>query len=346
MNTQLASWAELRHDNLLYAKQSYSVTPVCSFPYSYVEPIPGFYRSLKNLANQTIEKFNNLSMDLAPQKLYFNGFALLMDTLEAIAQKELDNIPFADNEKKFLRSILYESSDCATVINGWYTDRLTYQNWFSQRIDHVVADFHTAPADEFGNIVGWVKHAGTGPVNLCVVVADLPGVGNVAFAGPVSSYYECTTINFLRLKDEEWQQTYLANSLRPDWVNIYLANNTGESKGTGSSLMTGIQENKSGNELMPDYNISISNYPNPFNPETTILFNIPKSLSNYQTELNIYNINGELIKKLLSKELPSGNYLVKWNGTNDFDRSVSSGIYFYYLKVGTSLKTGKMNLIK
>jgi hypothetical protein len=347
MNTQLASWAELRHDNLLYAKQSYSGMPTCSFPFSYVEPIPSFYRSLKNLANQTIEKFNNLSIDLAPQKLYFNGFALLMDTLETIAQKELDNIPCTDNEKKFLRGILFESSaGCATVSNGWYTDRLTYQNWFSSRVDHVVADFHTSPADEFGSIVGWVKHAGTGPVNQCVVVADLPGVGNVAFAGPVSSYYEYTTTNFLRLTDEEWEQTYLANSLRPDWVNIYLANNAGESKGAGSSLITGVQENKFGNELTEDYDIKISNYPNPFNPETTILFNIPKSSSNYQAELNVYNINGELIKKLLSKELTSGNYLVRWNGTNDFDRSVSSGIYFYYLRVGNHQVAGKMNLLK
>jgi hypothetical protein len=51
MNTQLSSWAQLRHDNLLYAKQSYSGGTVCSFPYSYVEPFPGLYNNLSYSGN-------------------------------------------------------------------------------------------------------------------------------------------------------------------------------------------------------------------------------------------------------------------------------------------------------
>ncbi|MDP2363742.1 MAG: DUF3160 domain-containing protein, partial [Ignavibacteria bacterium] len=50
MNTQLSSWAELRHDNLLYAKQSYTGGTICSYPYSYVEPFPEFYQSLKGFS--------------------------------------------------------------------------------------------------------------------------------------------------------------------------------------------------------------------------------------------------------------------------------------------------------
>ncbi len=50
MNTQLASWSQLRHDNLLYAKQSYTGGTGCSFPYSYVEPYPEFYARLKQFA--------------------------------------------------------------------------------------------------------------------------------------------------------------------------------------------------------------------------------------------------------------------------------------------------------
>ncbi len=47
MNTQLASWTELRHDNLLYAKQSYTGGVTCYYPYSFVEPIPEFYNTLR-----------------------------------------------------------------------------------------------------------------------------------------------------------------------------------------------------------------------------------------------------------------------------------------------------------
>ncbi|MCB9248138.1 MAG: DUF3160 domain-containing protein [Ignavibacteriales bacterium] len=45
MNSQLASWTELRHDNLLYAKQSYTGGVTCSYPFSYVEPIPAIFQN-------------------------------------------------------------------------------------------------------------------------------------------------------------------------------------------------------------------------------------------------------------------------------------------------------------
>ena len=50
MNSQLSSWTELRHDNLLYAKQSYTGGIICSYPYSYVEPVPEFFNSISVLA--------------------------------------------------------------------------------------------------------------------------------------------------------------------------------------------------------------------------------------------------------------------------------------------------------
>ena len=355
INTQLASWAELRHDNILYAKQSYSGIPVCSYPYGYVEPIPAFYSTLKDMANQTIEKFNNLPVDLTNQKNYLAGFAVTMDTLQTIASKELNNVSLDEKESNFIKSILYtvtSNGGCSgpvVTINGWYKNRLIYSNpqFGSNSLpDNVVVDFHTSPADADGDPVGWVKHAGTGPVNLCVVVANLPGVGNVAFAGPVSSYYEYTTTNFLRLTDDDWRNTYLSQSLRPDFVNSYLADKTGNSKGTGSMLITSVGNNNSQTVLPTDYELQIQNYPNPFNPTTTIVFTIPQGLSNQRVELKIFNITGELVTSLLNKDLQSGNYLVRWNGKDQFSQNASSGIYFYQLKVGSHFKAGKMNLIK
>jgi len=355
MNTQLASWAELRHDNILYAKQSYTGMTTCSYPFGYVEPIPAFYNAFKKMANQSIEKFSNLPVNLSNEMTYLTGFAVTMDTLQAIASKELNNIPLDEKESNFIKSMLYtvtSNGGCGgpvVTINGWYKNRLIYyspQFGSNSLPDNVVADFHTAATDADGNLVGWVKHAGTGPVNLCVVVANLPGVGNVAFAGPVSSYYEYTTTNFLRLTDDDWRNTYLKQSLRPDFVNSYLADNSGNSKGTGSMLITSVGNNNSQPVLPKDYELQIQNYPNPFNPTTTIVFSIPQWLANQKVELKIFNITGEQVASLLSKELQSGNYLVKWNGKDQLNQNVSSGIYFYQLKVGTHFKAGKMNLIK
>jgi hypothetical protein len=60
INTQLASWSHLRHDNLLYAKQSYTGGTGCSYPYSYIEPYPEFYRRLKQYAKDAGTFFSQL----------------------------------------------------------------------------------------------------------------------------------------------------------------------------------------------------------------------------------------------------------------------------------------------
>ncbi|MBK7228053.1 MAG: DUF3160 domain-containing protein [Ignavibacteriales bacterium] len=61
MNTQLASWTELRHDNLLYAKQSYTGGTICSYPYSYVEPFPEFFQTLKDFSVSASNKIQTIN---------------------------------------------------------------------------------------------------------------------------------------------------------------------------------------------------------------------------------------------------------------------------------------------
>ncbi|KAF0142059.1 MAG: hypothetical protein FD122_1146 [Stygiobacter sp.] len=349
INSQLSSWTELRHDNILYAKQSYTGMAGCSYPYGYVEPVPVFYQSMKNLALKTIDKLSQLSVDMKVQKEYFKQFSSLMDTLGTIAQKELSNQVLSEAEKKFLRSVLsVEPAGCGGSYNGWYQTRLLYSHpsVFGNLGKKIVADYHTAPTDEFGNIVGWVKHAGTGFPNLCVVVANLPSVGDVAFAGPVSSYYEYTTTNFTRINDDEWLKGYLVKAQRPDWVNSYLATSTGSKRNIGAELLTDIEEVHNQEKLPNSYEILVSNYPNPFNPETNIVFTVPFKLSNQFTELNIYDISGKQIKKLIAKELPAGNYITQWDGTNQQSQKVSSGIYLFRVSIGNHSAAGKMNMLK
>ena len=193
--------------------------------------------------------------------------------------------------------------------------------------DHIVADIHTVPTDCGGNVIGAIPHVGTGSVNLGVFVAELPGNQNIAFIGPVLSYYEYTTLNFERLTDQEWDEKYLQSALRPSWVNIYLADSSGNSKGNGPSLITDVDdENKDVN--IPNDFVTAGNYPNPFNPTTIIWFKIPNNLTNSFTELAIYDVNGELMNTLVNEILPSGNYLVKWNGQNAKRKDVSSGDLF------------------
>lgn len=87
----------------------------------------------------------------------------------------------------------------------------------------------------------------------------------------------------------------------------------------------------------------ISNYPNPFNPVTTLLFNITESA---YTELNIYNISGQLVKRLVADNLEAGDQEAIWDGNNDNGKKAASGVYFYQLRSGKYSASGKMVLMK
>jgi len=86
------------------------------------------------------------------------------------------------------------------------------------------------------------------------------------------------------------------------------------------------------------------NYPNPFNPQTTIKFEIPK---NTLVTLKIYDLRGRLIKTLYKNEkAEAGIYKILWDGTNEYGKLVSSGVYIYQLKTKDFIKSNKMILIK
>jgi len=87
----------------------------------------------------------------------------------------------------------------------------------------------------------------------------------------------------------------------------------------------------------------VGNYPNPFNPETTIRF----SLQNAGTvSLNVYNARGQLVRSLVNNQMASGAHSVVWNGLDDSGRGVSSGIYYYRMQAGNFNQTRKMVLVK
>ncbi|MDD3236271.1 MAG: T9SS type A sorting domain-containing protein [Candidatus Cloacimonetes bacterium] len=90
-------------------------------------------------------------------------------------------------------------------------------------------------------------------------------------------------------------------------------------------------------------NITAINYPNPFNPETTISFFLPQA---GETELSIYNLKGQKVRNLLSSPLPTGTHRANWNGMDDSNKPVSSGIYFYRINANQHSYTGKMIMAK
>ena len=87
---------------------------------------------------------------------------------------------------------------------------------------------------------------------------------------------------------------------------------------------------------------NISNYPNPFNPTTTISFSIPEES---KIELSIYNIKGQKIKSLLNDQITAGEHSIVWNGKDDNNKPVSSGVYLYKLNVNGKTEAVKKCLL-
>lgn len=94
---------------------------------------------------------------------------------------------------------------------------------------------------------------------------------------------------------------------------------------------------------VPQHYFLDSNYPNPFNPSTTIKFGLPEQT---KVVLDIFNIRGEKICRLSDQIMSAGIHSVEWDGTNMIGRQVSSGVYFYKLKAGTYQKISKMLLAR
>ena len=87
----------------------------------------------------------------------------------------------------------------------------------------------------------------------------------------------------------------------------------------------------------------LGNYPNPFNPTTTIEFSLHETGF---AELTIYNLAGQKIRELVSGTMSKGVHSVVWNGLDDSGFTVSNGVYLTRLRMNDTVVTGRMMLVK
>jgi len=85
------------------------------------------------------------------------------------------------------------------------------------------------------------------------------------------------------------------------------------------------------------------NYPNPFNPSTTIAYDLPEDS---MVQINVYNVKGQLVKKLIDKSQSVGSHSIIWNGQDTVGNSCASGVYYYKLTSKGKSITKKMLLMK
>ncbi len=211
LNAALASWAELRHDTILYAKQSYAMTagamppPRQEPPPGYVEPVPEFYNRLLALTEMTQQGLGEMEVLDETATLRLQALASVLRQLRDIAVKELANQPLTDEEYNFIKHF------------GSSLDRLTAGTEDVATKTSLIADVHTD-----GNTRQVLEEA-VGYVERITVAYQLPDGRIAAGQGPVFSYYEFKQPMADRLTDEAWRemlQQRQAPAL-PEWTRSF-----------------------------------------------------------------------------------------------------------------------------
>jgi hypothetical protein len=245
LNTQLASWTQLRHDTILYAKQSYTFPGVCEYPDGYVEPQVPFWRALERMALRTAELLASLpggqipysesvwdperTIDLgvirSSQVRFLTNFAARTAQLREIAEQELRQESLTPQQLRFIDTMMQDTSTGYTQVrlyNGWYPAlyyRMAYAvgrgwdffdnypvNFGATKFDALIADVHTDSPDPLDTgDPGGILHQAVGKVHLLYIAVD-SGSGRTMYAGPILSHYEFETPFPTRLTDIEWKE--------------------------------------------------------------------------------------------------------------------------------------------
>lgn len=309
LTTQLSSWAQLRHDNILYGKQSYTGGTGCSYPYTYVEPYPEMYEKLELFATNA----NTFLARVLPETLtcraqiisYYDRYAELMEMLQGIAQKELNESVLTEEEITFLKTMINGYMASGPSISGWYNE-LFFDMEKALWWDFTVADVHTQPTDEAGAVVGNVLHVGTGKVNMGFFLAENPcNPGQLmAFAGPVASFHSRVEPNFNRLTDQEWEDVFWSGGEfypeRPDWVAAYLLDQQGKSYNEGRALKGAIYTSVED----PPVKLQLIDYllvfPNPATNDAHLRFVLNDEA---RFSMEVYDMSGRLLHRELERKL-------------------------------------------
>lgn len=339
MNTQLASWGELRHDNLLYAKPSYTGGYECSTPAAYVEPIPALYLALENLATDLRTRMRDLEL---PPPLaqnvwgFFDHFANTMEVLAEIARKELLAEPLTGEETTFLASVVYvapfhcregepSTPGRTSAWEGWY-GKLSWTHFVWGEVDGVpsvlVADVHTDPNTKS------VLHAGVGAPEMGIFIATPPGGERTAFVGPVSSYYDYVTQDFDRLTDSEWKAIWTSGVPRPDWTWTYLADRSGAVRTGGREVPTTEADVPSDPPAVPSAKLALGDpQPNPFGG-STVFFVSALGAEPVRIEVSVHDSAGRLVRRLAANVEANTPTILRWDGRDERGHIAPPGAYF------------------
>lgn len=108
------------------------------------------------------------------------------------------------------------------------------------------------------------------------------------------------------------------------------------------SVMTSVKQQAENNNSPSDF-VLYQNFPNPFNSNTSLKYQLPEAT---EVKLEIYNLLGQRIRTLVDQFQNTGSYSINWDGTDDFHHPVASGVYLYQLKTKSFIKAKKLIVLR
>ena len=250
LNTALGSWAELKHDTILYAKQAYAEMgggpppPPPTPPQGYVEPVPEFYARLQALTNMTHSGLQERGLlnDFDRQSL--EKLSALAGALQLMAQKELSGEPLSDEEYERIRYYGGELEHLTMAAADMDTREEVGEPFVEEEPQAaVIADVATDPDPDGDGIPNpTVLEEGVGRINEIHAVAPIVNSdGSVTLQvvkGGVFAYYEFQWPADDRLTDEKWRQMLDEGQAPPlpEWTSSFVTSE-GEFSDLGSAVL-------------------------------------------------------------------------------------------------------------
>ncbi|KAL0480684.1 hypothetical protein AKO1_007028 [Acrasis kona] len=260
VETELASWSQLRHDTVLYVKQPYFGLCGCDYPDAYVDPRSAAWKAIYKMANALADglddfynittvhdKVDNSKLDRDTERrsgkksffisdynnkkehhnaIHFRNFAYVASKLAGISEKQLRDEPHSEEDVIFLKSTAHNwgyMSGMPWGASGWYNHLFLKSQQHSKNWNPVVADVYTVPPDpRFNDRTGGVLTEAVGNINTLYMALDFNNGKKIMFVGPVFSHYEF--YQSTRMSDSEWRQSINQSKMpsHPEWTENYL----------------------------------------------------------------------------------------------------------------------------
>jgi hypothetical protein len=198
-----------------------------------------------------------------------------------------------------------------------------------------------------------------------VHILDVSDPATPVLVGSIPTHYTTSYINrclirdnMLYISDNDWNEISIYDISTPQtpvlldryawnlsssdmWVDGNLLYTANGSHGLNIHDLTAVDVDDPAQ--IPPSAFQMRNYPNPFNPETTISYTLPSA---GLVTLQIYNSRGQMIRSLIQEEHPAGEHALIWNGKDNFGNSVASGLYLCRIACNGTYETKKMLLLK